>query len=263
MKRPVITLLTDFGSVDHYTGAIRGVILGICPNAQLVDISHEITPYAITEAAFTLAQAWRCFPKGTVHVIVVDPGVGSSRRPILAEAAGHRFVAPDNGVLTMLFDSVTGHKVREITASRFFREPVSRSFHGRDIFAPVAAHLATGLAPARLGKRIEDYARLAFARPTRTGPKQWSGVVLKIDRFGNVITNFESEAWKRLARQPFEMRIGAHCASVLASNYAERNAGELFAIAGSAGFLEVSMNQANAAVEIGIQPGDTVELRLL
>jgi S-adenosylmethionine hydrolase len=127
----------------------------------------------------------------------------------------------------------------------------------------VAAHLATGLAPARLGKRIEDYARLAFARPTRTGPKQWSGVVLKIDRFGNVITNFESEAWKRLARQPFEMRIGAHCASVLASNYAERNAGELFAIAGSAGFLEVSMNQANAAVEIGIQPGDTVELRLL
>src|SRR5271155_4547567 len=123
MKRPVITLLTDFGTRDHYAGAMKGVILGICPNAQLVDISHEITPYAITEAAFTLAQAWRCFPKGTVHLIVVDPGVGSARRPILAEAAGHRFVAPDNGVLTMLFDMEAAHKVRGITASRFFREP--------------------------------------------------------------------------------------------------------------------------------------------
>src|ERR1700684_4119463 len=154
MRRPVITLLTDFGSRDHYVGAMKGVLLGICPDAQLVDISHEITPYAIAEAAFTLAQTWTCFPEGTVHLAVVDPGVGSARRPILAEAggrhllapaqgalkmafhagpgvgsarrpilaeaAGHHFVAPDNGLLTMLYDAAPVHKVREITASRYF-----------------------------------------------------------------------------------------------------------------------------------------------
>lgn len=263
MKRPVITLLTDFGSADHYAGAMKGVMLGICPEAQLVDISHEITPYAITEAAFTLAQAWRCFPKGTVHLVVVDPGVGSVRRPILAAAAGHRFVAPDNGVLTMLFDAETNHKVREITASRYFREPVSRTFHGRDIFAPVAAHLATGVAAARFGKRIDDYVRLTFARPVRTAPKQWSGVILKIDRFGNLVTNFDSEAGERLARRPFEMKIGKHRTSTLAANYAEAGVGEPFAIVGSAGFLEVSLNQASAAAATGVQPGDPVDLRLL
>src|SRR5580698_5609718 len=142
MKRPVITLLTDFGSADHYVGAMKGILLSICPDAQLVDISHEITPYAIAEAAFTLAQAWTCFPEGTVHLIVVDPGVGSARRPILAEAGGHYFVAPDNGVLTMLFASTAKHNAREITTARYFRKPVSQTFHGRDIFAPVAARLA-------------------------------------------------------------------------------------------------------------------------
>jgi S-adenosylmethionine hydrolase len=268
MKRPVITLLTDFGSVDHYAGAMKGVMLSICPDAQLVDISHEIRPYAITEASFTLAQSWRCFPKGTVHLVVVDPGVGSARRPILAEAGGHRFVAPDNGVLTMLFDSEIDHKVREIAAARYFRQPVSRTFHGRDVFAPVAAHLATGVAATRFGKRIDDYVRLSFARPVRIAPKRGSGVVLKgmvlkIDRFGNLITNFDSETGKQLARQPFEMRIRKHRTSTLASNYAAKAAGELFVIAGSAGFLEVSLNQASAAAVTGAQPGEPVDLRLL
>jgi hypothetical protein len=263
MKRPVITLLTDFGSADHYTGAMKGVMLGICPDAQLVDISHEITPYAIAEAAFTLAQAWRCFPKGTVHLVVVDPGVGSARRPILMESAGHRFVAPDNGALTMLFDATASHKVREITAARFFRTPVSQTFQGRDIFAPVAAHLAAGVHPAKFGKRIEDFMRLDFARPVRTAPKKWTGSILKIDRFGNLITNFASEAWRQLARQRFEMRIGTRCACVLASNYKEMSAGKLFVIPGSAGFLEVSVNQGSAAAAVGAQPDETVELRLL
>src|SRR5580698_3490438 len=123
MKRPIITLLTDFGTVDHYAGAMKGIILGICPQAHVVDISHEVTPYAIPEAAFTLAQAWPCFPVGTVHVVVVDPGVGSSRRPIVAEAGGHYFVAPDNGVLAMVLESDPRHRVREITAERWFRKP--------------------------------------------------------------------------------------------------------------------------------------------
>ncbi len=276
MKRPVITLLTDFGSMDHYVAAIKGVMLGICPGAQFVDISHEIAPYAIPEAAFTLAQAWSCFPKGTVHLVVIDPGVGSARRPILVEAAGHRFVAPDNGVLTMLFDAVSfdgiaKHKVREITAASYFRKPVSQTFHGRDIFAPVAAHLAGGVAPGRFGKPVDDYVRLDFSRPVRKGTKhkgaeskteKWIGSILKIDRFGNVVTNFESEAWRRLARQPFELRIGEICVSKLASTYAEMAAGELFVIAGSAGFLEVSMNQGSAASALGARAGGTVELVL-
>src|SRR5579872_6278353 len=135
MNRPIITLLTDFGTSDHYVAAMKGVMLTICPDARLMDITHEVQPYAIGDAAFTLSQAWPYFPKGSVHLIVVDPGVGSARRPIVAEAGGHLFVAPDNGVLTMVAASAgSGFRAREITAGEFFRQPVSRTFHGRDIF---------------------------------------------------------------------------------------------------------------------------------
>jgi S-adenosyl-L-methionine hydrolase (adenosine-forming) len=263
MKPPVITLLTDFGSADHYAGAMKGVMLGICPDAQLVDISHEIAPYAIVEAAFTLAQAWTCFPEGTVHLVVVDPGVGSARRPLMVEAGGHRFVAPDNGVLTMLYDAVPTHEVRGITASRYFRPPVSRTFHGRDIFAPVAAHLANGLAAAELGESVGDYLRFGFASPARTGEKTWTGTILKTDHFGNLITNFDSKTWQRLAAEPFEMRVGRHLVTRMASHYAEANTGELFVIEGSAGFLEVSLNRGSAAETVGTRPGDMLELRLV
>jgi len=263
MKPPVITLLTDFGSADHYAGAMKGVLLGICPHAQLVDISHEITPYEIAEAAFTLAQAWTCFPEGTVHVVVVDPGVGSARRPIIAEAAGHYFAAPDNGVLTMLYDAAPAHVVREITASRYFRRPVSRTFHGRDVFAPVAAHLANGMAASELGDPIGDYLRLDFAGPVRTGENIWTGTILKADRFGNLITNFDSKTWQRLAGEAFEMRVGDRVVTRMASNYAEMNAGEIFIIAGSAGFLELSVNRASARETARARSGDILELRLL
>ena len=242
-------------------GAMKGVILGICPGAQLVDISHEVTPYAIPEAAYTLEQAWRCFPQGTVHLVVVDPGVGSARRPLLVEAEGHRFVAPDNGVLTMLYESAAKHRVREITASRYFREPVSRTFHGRDVFAPVAAHVAGGLRPSRFGGRIGDYVRLDFAKPVRRGPKKWAGVILKIDRFGNLVTNFESAAGK-IGAQAFEIRIGARRVTKMAQHYSEMAAGELFAITGSAGFIEISINQESAAAATGARPGAAVELRI-
>ncbi|HWE53139.1 MAG TPA: SAM-dependent chlorinase/fluorinase, partial [Bryobacteraceae bacterium] len=175
MNRPVITLLTDFGLSDHYVGAMKGVMLGICAHARFVDISHDVTPYAISEGAFTLDQARRCFPAKTVHLVVVDPGVGSSRRPILAEAAGHYYVAPDNGVLSMVLESDPKHRVREITADRWFRKPVSRTFHGRDIFAPVAAHLASGAAASEFGQPIEDYLRLKVAKPVHVLSKRWVG----------------------------------------------------------------------------------------
>jgi len=191
-----------------------------------------------------LAQAWQCFPTGTAHLIVVDPGVGSSRRPILAEAGGHCFVAPDNGVLTMVLDSVPDHQVWEITASDYFRKPVSRTFHGRDIFAPVAAHLAAGVAAASLGKRIDDHVRLNFS----------TGAVLHIDRFGNVVTSL------RPVSHPFELRLSGRRISHVVSHYAEAPPGQLFVIEGSAGLLEVSLNQGSAAEAMGVRAGASVEL---
>jgi hypothetical protein len=260
MKQPIITLLTDFGSVDHYAAAMKGVMLGICPEAQPIDISHEIPSYAIADAAFTLREAWKCFPEGTVHLIVVDPGVGSSRRPIVVEAAGHRFVAPDNGVLTMLYDAVPDHEVREITAARYFRQPVSQTFHGRDIFAPVAAHLAKGVQAEAFGSRIGDYRQLGFARPSPIGERTWTGTVLKVDRFGNVITNFDSTNWLGRGSDRLEIRAGSLSISRIASNYAEMPPDEPCVIAGSAGFLEISVNQGSAAKAIGVRSGDSLEL---
>ena len=262
MTRPVITLLTDFGTTDHYVGAMKGVILGVCPDARMFDISHNVTPYSITEAAFTLSQAWKCFPEGTVHLIVVDPGVGSPRRPIVAEAAGHRFVAPDNGVLTMVYDIVPAHEVREITASELFRQPVSRTFHGRDIFSPVAAQLAGGMAPARLGSTITDYVRLGFSKAVQTADKTWSGTILKIDRFGNLITNLDSASWQSLRTQKFGLRIGWHVVSRFAETYAAMPPGEMCVIEGSSGLLEISVNQASAAQIVDARPGVSIELHL-
>jgi S-adenosyl-L-methionine hydrolase (adenosine-forming) len=241
---------------------MKGVMLGICPGAQLIDISHEIAPYAITEGAFTLAQAWSCFPPGSVHMVVVDPGVGSARRPIAVEAAGHYFVAPDNGVLTMLYEVVPVHEVREITAIRFFRQPVSRTFHGRDIFSPIAAHLAAGVAFTELGETITDYVRLGFAKPARTGEKTWSGTILKVDRFGNLVTNLDSASWQHLGEHKFELRIGWHAVTGVAQSYAGMGAGEIFVIAGSSGLLEVSANQASAAQMLKARAGDTIELHI-
>jgi S-adenosylmethionine hydrolase len=259
MPAPVLTLTTDFGLSDHYVGAMKGVILGICPRAQLVDISHQVTPFETGEGAYLIAQAYRYFPSKTVHLVVVDPGVGSARRPILMEAAGQYFVAPDNGVLSMVF-SREKHKIRLISNDRYFLHPVSRTFHGRDIFAPVAAHLAAGVAPARIGKLISDYLRPAFEKPQRTGKHTWLGRILKIDHFGNIVTNFHVEDFPDLERRDFSMAIGAVETGSLLHTYAECASGEMFVIAGSSGYLEVSVSQGSAAGRIGCQTGASAEL---
>ncbi len=252
---PTITLTTDFGLSDHYVGAMKGVILSICPTAQIVDISHQVTPYEIPEGAYVIAQAWRYFPKKTVHVVVVDPGVGTTRRPILVEAGGHIFIAPDNGVLGMIC-AQEKHKVRAISNARYFHHPVSQTFHGRDIFAPSAAHVAKGVPPARLGKLIDNYLRPRFANPERTGKHCWTGAILKIDHFGNVITNF------RRADFPaqFELQVGPHTITRVTGNYAETKPGELFAIEGSSGFIEISTSQSSAAKQLGCATGAPVDL---
>ncbi len=262
MRRPVITLTTDFGLSDHFVGTMKGVILGICPQAQIVDISHDVGAFGIHEGAYLVAQAYPYFPRGTVHVVVVDPGVGTSRRPILAEAAGQRFVAPDNGVLSFIY-AREKHKVRWIKAERFFLKNVSRTFHGRDVFSPAGAHLARGVAPAKLGKPITDYMRLHVEKPVRTARRGWTGAILRIDHFGNLITNFPADGFPDLDTRPFELSVGLQTVERLARNYAECGPSELFVIAGSSGYLEISASQASAAKILGCGVGAPVELRLL
>ena len=261
MRQPIVTLTTDFGLADHFVGAMKGVLLSIAPRARIVDISHEIAPYAVSEAAFVLSQAYGCFPPGTVHVAVVDPGVGSERRALLVEAAGQRFVAPDNGVLSMIY-AREKHRVRAITAERYFRLPVSQTFHGRDVFAPVAAHLTRGTPPARFGRTISEYVRGDFARPVLSGKSRWTGAVLKVDRFGNLITNFPAAGYAGLRTGGFEMRTGGRRVSTCLPSYAEGRQGELFVIAGSSGFLEIATNQGSAAKLTGSAAGGVVQLIL-
>ena len=168
MLNPLITLTTDFGVTDHFAATMKGVILRIAPKARIIDVTHQVRAFEIAEAAFVIAEAYRYFPAKTIHVIVVDPGVGSARRPLLAEMGGQYFVAPDNGVLSMIFEREQA-KVRHVTADRYFLKPVSRTFHGRDIFAPVAAHLAAGIPPAKLGKLVTDHLRLNLGHPRKPG----------------------------------------------------------------------------------------------
>ena len=261
MPKRLITLTTDFGTTDHFAGTMKGVILGIQPDAQVVDITHEVQAFEIADGAFTIAQAYRYFPKRTIHVVVVDPGVGSTRRPILAEMAGQFFIAPDNGVLSIVF-AQGKPKVRHITNQRYFLKPVSRTFHGRDVFAPVAAHLASGVAPARFGKLIDDYLQLTFHRPTQTGKNAWTGTVLKVDRFGNLITNLHLDDFPNLRIRPFRLLAGRQPITRLALTFTESSPGELFVLVGSSGYLEVATNQASAAKQLGCGAGAPIELTI-
>jgi S-adenosylmethionine hydrolase len=240
---------------------MKGVILGISPRARIVDITHEIAPYEISEAAFVIAQAWRYFPKGSIHVVVVDPGVGSARRPILCEAEGQFFIAPDNGVLSMIYGAAR-HKVRVLSNEKLYLKNVSKTFHGRDVFAPSAAHLSKGLAPAKFGKPIHDFSRNFLSKPARLSRHDWSGVVLKTDRFGNLITNFHIDEFPDLVNHSIELRAGLERINKLARTFAETGIGELFAIVGSSGYVEVAVNQGSAAKMLGVGTGSPVELEI-
>jgi len=257
----LITLTTDFGARDHFTGAMKGVILSIAPRVTIVDITHEVAAFEVTEGAFTVAEASRSFPKKTIHVVVVDPGVGSARRPILVEAGGHLFLGPDNGVLSMIYGRQQA-RIRAIANDKYFLQPVSPTFHGRDIFAPVAAHLARGLKPKQVGPVIEDYLRVTLEKPTRTGKRSWAGTVLKVDRFGNLITNFHVDEFPTVRERPIVMIPGVRTVEKMAVTYAEAQPGEPVVIIGSSGFLEVCVNQDSAAKVMGCVAGSPVELSI-
>ncbi|MGC4072570.1 MAG: SAM-dependent chlorinase/fluorinase [Nibricoccus sp.] len=261
MPRAIVTLTTDFGTSDHFVGSMKGVILSLAPQASIVDITHEVKPFAIEEGAFTIAEAYRAFPKKTIHVVVVDPGVGSARRPVLVQAAGQFFIGPDNGIFSMIC-AVEKYAARHLTNARYFSKAVSRTFHGRDIFAAVAGHLAKGVAPSQFGPVIKDISRNDWFEPQRTSRRVWTGVVLKEDRFGNLITNLRMADFDLPNRRTFEVRIGMQRIHLCVRNYSEAPIGELFVLEGSSGYIEVSANQAYAAKLLGCGAGAPIEVEI-
>jgi S-adenosyl-L-methionine hydrolase (adenosine-forming) len=256
-----ITLTTDFGVSDHYVGAIKGVVCSISPSAQVVDISHAVASYDLLDGALTIAQAYSYFPADTIHVVVVDPGVGSARRPIVARSEKYFFVAPDNGVLSLVFEREQRVHVHEITSDHYFHQPVSQTFHGRDVFAAVAGWLSKGVEFSNFGSEISDYVRFRMPKPTPGENGEIRGVVLKVDKFGNVITNFAPQDVPQLFSAPpaqFKIRVGKHEITSLKSAYADGAPGEVFGILGSMGFLELSTNRGSAARALEVGKGTEV-----
>lgn len=247
--RPIVTLTTDFGLNDHFVGVMKGVILTIAPNTEIVDISHSVQPFDILDGALSLAESYSHFPARTIHLVVVDPGVGSARRPILATSDGFNFVAPDNGVLSLMYAREQRVHVRHITGEHYFRQPISNTFHGRDIFAPVAGYLAKGVEQEKFGPEIEDFVRFNAPKPKATDGKTLRGVVLKVDRFGNLITNFSAQDVPGLleGKTPgFKITVGKREVTTIRTNYADGAPGEVFAIMGSMGYLEIAANRGSA-----------------
>ena len=256
-----ITLTTDFGVSDHYVGAMKGIVYAINPSAQVVDISHAVASYDILDGALTLAQAYSYFPPETIHVVIVDPGVGSARRPIVARTEKYLFVAPDNGVLSLVFEREQRVRVHEITSDHYFHQPVSQTFHGRDVFAAVAGWLSKGVEFANFGSEISDYVRFRMPQPTRGENGEIKGVVLKVDKFGNVITNIApQDAPQLFSPQPaeFKIRVSKHEITSLKNAYADGAPGEVFGILGSMGFLELSTNRGSAARALEVVKGTEV-----
>jgi S-adenosyl-L-methionine hydrolase (adenosine-forming) len=258
--RPVVALLTDFGVRDHYAGTMKGVVLGICPEASLVDISHDVPPHDVLSASLELSASYKFFPPGTIFLVVVDPGVGSPRRPLAAEAGDYRFVAPDNGVLSAVFKETPPKRVVELTERRFARPTVSRTFEGRDRFAPAAAWLAKGTELKALGRLVGDYVRLPIPDPVVTD-RDVRGEVLRVDRFGNLITNIDRKTFERLGRPGdvvFEIRAGEHLVGRLVTTYAEIAPGEVCCVFGSTDHLEIAANSASAADTLHLGRGAAV-----
>ena len=263
MSNPIITLTTDYGTSDHLAGVLKGVILRILPNATVVDINHHVVPFDLLDGALTIGSAYSYFPPRTVHVVVVDPGVGTQRRPIVATGEQHFFVAPDNGVLSVVYDREPELKVRHITAEHYFLSPVSETFHGRDIFAPVAAWLAKTYQTEVFGDEITDFVRFTLPRAKSNGTAL-KGVVLRVDAFGNLMTNLRAEDLPAAmaAAGKIKLQIGNTRVEHLAQTFSQGAAGEPVALLGSSGFLEVAVNRGHAARTLGAQRGTEVTLEL-
>jgi S-adenosylmethionine hydrolase len=265
LARPIITLTTDFGSNDHFVGTMKGVILEILPEAQIVDICHSVQAFDVLDGALTISQAYSYFPTRTIHVVVVDPGVGTERRPILASCDKYHFVAPDNGVLSLVYAREERMHVRHITSEHYYLQPVSKTFHARDIFSPVAAWLAKEVDSQKFGEEIEDYVRFNAPKPKSVDSNRLRGVVLKVDRFGNLITNITPQDAPMLFGadpQGFKIVVGSREITEIRNAYAEGAPGEVIAILGSMGFLEIAANRGAAAQLTGASKGNEVSIIL-
>lgn len=252
-----ITLTTDFGACDWFVGTMKGVVLGINPRAVVVDITHEVPPGDVRSGAFSLMASSQYFPKGTVHLAVVDPGVGSQRRAIAVQTANYIFAGPDNGVLSWALAREKIKMVRLLEHSKYFLKTISRTFHGRDIFAPVAAHLSRGLPLAKLGRGLKDFVRLPWPAPVdRRG--ELHGEIIYIDRFGNAITNIGVGLIAQGYKGTCEVigRRKVHCA--LAEYYGAVPVNSPVAVMGSSGFLEIAVNGGSAVQRFGLNAGDVV-----
>lgn len=259
MARPLIALVTDFGLRDHYAGTMKGVVLGICPDATLIDLTHEIPPHDVLAGALELAAAYRYFPAGTIFLAVVDPGVGSSRRAIAADTGDYRFVAPDNGVLSAVFDDVPAKRVVELTDRRYARPTISRTFEGRDRFAPAAAWLAKGIALSALGRQAGDTVHLQIPK-ARADDEGIAGEVVRVDRFGNLVTNIGSALLDRLPARG-DIEVGGHRIPRVVSTYSEADPGGLCALVGSSDHLEIAVTGGSAAAALGVGRGALVRVR--
>lgn len=251
---PVVTLLTDFGLNDHFVAAMKGVMLGINPDLRFTDISHLIPPQDVFGAAFTLSQACFYFPPGTIHLAVVDPGVGTERKPIAVSVGGHFFVAPDNGLLTYVLESQEDCSAYEITAEDYCRKPLSGTFHGRDIFAPVAAWISRGVPLKKLGPALPNPVRFKIPPIKKVQDNQIEGCVLAVDHFGNLITNL------RLEDVPSSVKIqaGRKEITVFRKTYGEGKKGEIFIVPGSTGYLEIVVREGSAASLLNLKSGDSI-----
>ena len=258
MPRPVVALLTDFGTRDHYAGTMKGVVISLCPDATCIDISHDIDPHDVLAGALELAASYRYFPAGTIFLVVVDPGVGSARRPIAAEAGGYRFVAPDNGVLSLVFRETPPKRVVELTERKYARPTVSRTFEGRDRFAPAAAWLAKGIELTALGKTLQSWTTIDVPMPVEA-ESQLTAEVLRVDRFGNLITNLDRRAFERFAAGcAIEITAGTQVIEKVVATYAEASEGSLCALFGSSDHLEVAVNGGSAAERLQLARGARV-----
>lgn len=253
--RRTITLTTDFGLVDPYVGLMKGVILGLNPEVNIVDLCHEVAPQNIVQAAFLLKSSRHFFPSGTIHVVVVDPGVGTRRRAVALKTGDAFFVAPDNGVLSGVLEDPEAFEAVALTNPRYWHHPISSTFHGRDIFAPVAAHLSLGVSLYEFGEPVSNLITLPFPQPLEK-EEEIIGQVVHIDRFGNLITNIEGS---RLPREDFQIEVGGHCISGLSPSYAEGS--ELLALIGSSGNLEIAVKNGSAAERLNLGAGDKIKVK--
>jgi S-adenosylmethionine hydrolase len=261
MPRPIVAFLTDFGTTDVYVGVMKGVVLGICPEATLVDVTHDLAPQDIHHGAYALSAAYPHFPSGTIFVVVVDPGVGSARRGIAVESGGYTFVAPDNGVLTPAFDALGVGRIVALENPRYRRAVSSRTFEGRDRFAPAAAWLATGVPLDALGSAIADPHRITLSRP-EIREASIDAHVVHVDRFGNLVTDLGASVLQRfIASHAVTIHAGASVIDRISTTYSDVPAGALCALIGSTDLLEISCRDGSAASRLGIGRGAIVSIR--